>query len=89
MRRKALGAILLPLPFAALPVIAVLLGAVFGPKADEQLVTRDVSTAVSIQERVLTQNDALETQIDGLAKVSSNSSYGSLGCEDHDVRSES
>lgn len=89
MRRKALGAILLPLPFAALPAVAVLLGAVFGPKAEEQLVTQDVSTAVSIQERVLTEGAHLQAEIDGLAKVSSNSYYGSLGCDDRDLRSES
>ena len=89
MRRKALGAILLPLPFAALPVVAVLIGAVFGPKSEEQLVTQDVSTAVSIQERVLTDSAAREAQLDGLAKVSSSTGYGSFGCEDHDLRTES
>ena len=56
MRRKMFGAILLPLPFAALPVIVVLIGAVFGPKSSEQLVTRDAPTAITFQERVLTDS---------------------------------
>jgi hypothetical protein len=86
MRRKMFGAILLPLPFAALPVIVVLIGAVFGPKSSEQLVTRDAPTAITFQERVLTESYDEPT---GLAKVSSNSQYESLGCGDQDLRSES
>ena len=86
MRRKMFGAILLPLPFAALPVIVVLIGAVFGPKSSEQLVTRDAPTAITFQERVLTESYDEPT---GLAKVSSNSQYEPLGCNDQDLRSES
>lgn len=86
MRRKMFGAILLPLPFAALPVIVVLIGAVFGPKSSDQLVTRDAPTAITVEERVLTDGYDEAT---GLAKVSSNAQYERVGCDDHDLRSES
>jgi hypothetical protein len=54
MRKRVLGAILLPLPFAALPVIVVLLGAVFGPGDSDELVTREDATQVT-QEFVSTE----------------------------------
>jgi len=39
MRRKALiGALLLPLPFAALPVVAVLMGGLASNPGDQQLI---------------------------------------------------
>jgi hypothetical protein len=80
-----LGAILLPLPFAALPVIVVLIGGVFGPQSNDQLVTRDAPTTI-IEDRVLT--GGYEQPAD-LAKVSTSSQPDSLGCEDYDLRSES
>ena len=86
MRRKMLGAILLPLPFAALPVVVVLIGAVFGPESNDQLVTRDAPTAITIEERVLTGG---YDEAAGLAKVSSNAQPDGIGCEDYDLRSES
>jgi hypothetical protein len=81
-----LGAILLPLPFAALPIVVVLIGAVFGPDSSDQLVTRDAPTAITVEERVLT--DTMNETAD-LAKVSSSSQTDWLGCDDHDLRSES
>lgn len=89
MRRKMFGAILLPLPFAALPVIVVLIGAVFGPKSSDQLVTRDAPTAITIDERVLADEYPEYDEPSGLAKVSSNTQYEPLGCGESDLRSES
>lgn len=89
MRRKAMGAILLPLPFAALPAVAVLIGAVFGPQPEEQLVTREISTVVSFQERMLTEQAAeAKESPDGLAKVSSSVS-ATPGCDDKGFVTES
>ena len=56
------------------------------PKSSEQLVTRDAPTAITFQERVLTESYDEPT---GLAKVSSNTQYESLGCGDQDLRGES
>jgi hypothetical protein len=63
-----LAAILLPIPFAALPVIVVLIGAVSGgSNSDSGLVTRE-STVSSLQNRL----KVAVTESDGstLAKVS-------------------
>ena len=46
MQRKMLGALLLPIPFAALPVIVVLISAAFGPGGSDELVTREDSAQV-------------------------------------------
>lgn len=68
MRRKMLAAILLPIPFAALPVIVVLIGAVSGSSNnDSGLVTRE-STVSALEDRLR----VAVTERDGspLAKVS-------------------
>ena len=41
-----LGALLLPIPFAALPVIVVLIAAAFAPGGSDELVTREDSAQV-------------------------------------------
>lgn len=47
MSRKMIGAILLPIPFAALPVVVVLAGALFSSgSASDDLVTRDNAAQV-------------------------------------------
>lgn len=69
MRKRTIGAILLPLPFAALPVVVVLLGALFGPGESEELVTQNVPAPVTIEDTV-----AADQWTDGgvsLASVSS------------------
>ena len=55
MRRKMLGAILLPVPFAALPIVVVLAGALFGGSnaGKGELVTRQDQTP-PIEQRVAT-----------------------------------
>ena len=58
MQRKVLGAILLPLPFAALPVAAVLIGAVFGPGGNGEVVLRD--TPAAIQDQVSTDSPTID-----------------------------
>ena len=68
MRRRTIGAILLPLPFAALPVIVVLLGAVFGPGESDDLVTQTLPQPVAIEDTVAT--DALTDSSMSLASVS-------------------
>jgi len=68
MRRKMLAAILLPIPFAALPVIVVLIGAVFGgSRNDSELVTRE-STVTSFEDRL--KVSVTESDDSTLAKVS-------------------
>ena len=69
MRRRTLGAILLPLPFAALPVIVVLLGAVFGPGESDDLVTQTLPAPPAIEDSVST--DATTEGTITLASVSS------------------
>lgn len=80
MRRKMLGAILLPIPFAALPVLVVLAGALFGGKgsdSSELVTTRDQTPA--LQERVST--DSVTTTDDStLARVTSQNEV--QGCGD-------
>jgi hypothetical protein len=86
MGRKALAAILLPLPFAALPVAVVLLGAVFGPGESDELVIREAPSAV-IQEEVVS---SAPPEIEGatLASVSSPLQF-EPGCADYDLIAES
>ena len=54
MRRRTIGAILLPLPFAALPVVVVLVGALFGPGESEELVTQNLPVPVAVEDTVST-----------------------------------
>lgn len=57
MSRKMIGAILLPIPFAALPVVVVLAGALFTSNgAPEELVTRDSQAQV---DQVLTSGTTI------------------------------
>ena len=85
MRRKMLGAILLPLPFAALPVIVVLIGAVFGPENSGELVARETPTTISLQERVLTEATASP---EAMARISEPLQF-EPGCGDYDSHIES
>lgn len=69
MRRKMLGAILLPIPFAALPVLVVLAGALLGGKGTDggNLVTTREQTP-ALEERV--SSEALPVADNGtLARV--------------------
>jgi hypothetical protein len=68
MRRRTIGAILLPLPFAALPVIVVILGAVFGPGESDDLVTQNLPELPVIEDTVAT--DTLTDNSVSLASVS-------------------
>lgn len=85
MRRKMLGAILLPLPFAALPVIVVLIGAVFGPGESDELVTRDTTPAI-VEDFVSTE--AITDPGTDLASVTSPAQF-EPGCNDFDALTES
>ena len=69
MRRRTIGAILLPLPFAALPVIVVLLGAVFGPGESDDFVTQNLPEPVTIEDSV--SASAMTDSSLSLASVSS------------------
>ncbi|MGE0601337.1 MAG: hypothetical protein AB7J35_17975 [Dehalococcoidia bacterium] len=86
MRKRVLGALLLPLPFAALPVVVVLIGAYSGSGSQDELVTRDDPTVV-ITEFVSTsaQPDSNVT----LARSSSVTTSINAGCDDSDLLSES
>lgn len=87
MGRKMLGAILLPLPFAALPVIVVLIGAVFGPGESDELVTRETIPApIAIEDTV-----AVDSAIDPSVTLASTTNPVQFdpGCNDFDLRSES
>ncbi len=86
MRRKLLGALLLPLPFAALPVVVVLIGAMSGSNGQDELVTREDPTAV-ITEFVSTQ--AQDGGDVTLARSSSASTSPDIGCDDLELRAES
>ena len=83
MRRRTLGAILLPLPFAALPVIVVLLGAVFGPGESDDLVTQNLPEPVAIEDTVA--SDALTDESLSLASVSSPVQQFEPGCGEYDL----
>lgn len=61
MGRKALAAILLPLPFAALPVAVVALGAVFGSGGEDEYVIRE--------ETPVTREDTVSTSAPGIGGV--------------------
>jgi hypothetical protein len=81
MGRKVLGAILLPLPFAALPIIVVVIGAVFGPSNHSEVLVQQTVTTTAPVERVAT-TDALDSDGTNLAKVSSTSSNRqTVGCD--------
>ncbi|MGE3077238.1 MAG: hypothetical protein AB7N24_19275 [Dehalococcoidia bacterium] len=86
MRKRVLGALLLPLPFAALPVVVVLIGAASGSNGPDELVTREDPTAV-ITEFVST-NAQGDTEVT-LARSSSTTTSHDLGCDDSDLLSES
>jgi len=82
MRRRTIGAILLPLPFAALPVVVVLLGALFGPGESEELVTENLPAPVSIEDTVGTDRWLDESV--SLASVTSPVQF-EPGCGDGDL----
>ena len=86
MPKKLLGAILLPLPFAALPVIVVLIGAIFGPGGSDALVTREAPAPFVIEDTVSTE--ALTDETIDLASLASPLQFDP-GCNDYDLRSES
>ncbi|MEO8539625.1 MAG: hypothetical protein ABI577_07785 [bacterium] len=84
MRRKMLGAILLPIPFAALPVVVVLAGALFGSHSTNgELLTRE-QLGPSAEQRV--SSDIIIDGADStLAKVTADSQPS--GC-DFDIQGE-
>ena len=85
MQRKVLAAILLPLPFAALPVAVVLFGAAFGPGGNDELVLRESPVEVT-QDYVSSEAPAIDPS--SLASISAPTQF-EAGCADHDLRSES
>ncbi len=85
MQRKMLGAILLPLPFAALPVAVVLVSAVFGPGGNDDVVLRDTPTAI---EREYVSSEAPAIDAASLASIPTAAEF-EPGCGDYDLRSES
>jgi hypothetical protein len=83
MSRRAIGAILLPLPFAALPVIVVLLGAVFGPKSSDDFVAENLPAPPAIEESV-SNDPLLDDEEVSLASISSSVQF-EPGCGDIDL----
>ena len=79
MRRKMLGAILLPIPFAALPVLVVLASALFGGKGTDSgnlVTTREQTPA--LEERV--SSETIAASEDGtLARVTTQSTDQGCG----------
>ncbi len=86
MQRKMLGAILLPLPFAALPVIAVLAGAVFGASSPSTDLVTTRQEAPAIEQRVGIEVITDGTDTSTLAKLPTDTNLS--GCED-DLQGES
>jgi|GEM_PF-5273185 len=83
MGRKTLAALLLPLPFAALPIAVVAIGAVFGPgESDEFVIKEDASP---VEQMVSSEAPALGTT--SLASVPEALQFDP--CSDYDLRSES
>ena len=85
MQRKMLAAILLPLPFAALPVAVVMISAVFGPGGNDEVVLRETPTAI---EREYVSSEAPAIDAAALASIASPAQF-EPGCADHDLLSES
>ena len=85
MRRKMFGALLLPIPFAALPVIVVFVGAMFGPGESDELVTREDSAQVLDD---FIANESVGDVDLPLARAASSSQFDG-GCGEYDLRSES
>jgi hypothetical protein len=83
MGRKALAAILLPLPFAALPIAVVAVGAVFGPGPSDELVIREDASPAS-EMSVSTETTIVAPS---LASVSEPMQFDP--CAEYDLRSES
>jgi hypothetical protein len=83
MGRKALAAILLPLPFAALPIAVVAVGALFGPSESGDLVIQEDTPAIH-SDAVLSEAPAYSAP---LASVSEPVQFDP--CADYDLRSES
>lgn len=77
---------MLPLPFAALPVVVVLFGAMTGSSEHDELVTRDDPTAV-INELVSIQAQS-HTDVT-LAQSSTASTPLNAGCDDSDLITQS
>lgn len=86
MSRRTLGVILLPLPFAALPVVVVLAGALFSGNSEPDIVARE-STAPVIEQRVL-ETDQPQATTDTMARVSQPAEF-EPGCNGYDLRIES
>ncbi|MCC6960738.1 MAG: hypothetical protein IT301_12890 [Dehalococcoidia bacterium] len=86
MRRKMLGAILLPIPFAALPVLVVLAGAVLGGKGagESELVTTKTE-APAIESRV--SSDSITVTNDNAPLARTTSYTNVTGCEE-DLRAD-
>ncbi len=80
MRRKMLGAILLPIPFAALPVLVVLAGALFGSKGADSAVVTTKDRTPALEERVSTASITTSDE-STLARVSTQA-QDPAGCGD-------
>jgi hypothetical protein len=85
MSRKLIAALLLPVPFAALPVIVVVVGAVFGSSRGDELVTRENADSAIEQLGIF---EALTASNADLTLTSSQAPAVS-GCDDADLLSES
>jgi len=81
-----LAAVLLPLPFAALPIVVVLVGAVFGGSSSEDIVSRDTAPVISDY----VQQDAPAEDIGStLAYGLGEPAQFEKDCGEYDLRSES
>ena len=85
MQRKMLAAILLPLPFAALPVAVVMVSAVFGPGGNDEVVLREAPSAI---EREYVSSEVPLIDAASLASIPTAAEF-EPGCSDHDLLSES
>ena len=86
MRRKMLGAILLPIPFAALPVLVVVAGAIFGGgNAGESELVTTKTEAPAIENRV--SSDAITVTNDNTPLARTTSYSNVSGCEE-DLRAD-
>lgn len=82
MGRKALAAILLPVPFAALPIAVVAIGAVFGSGGTDEYVIRE-ETPIVTDDTV----SAVEPGIDSMSLASVTEPIQFEPCAENDLLS--
>lgn len=85
MQRRVLGAILLPLPFAALPVVVVLAAAALGSNGDSGNLARETVIPI-VAPQVAADNGP---SMDGTLARVSQAPGSEAGCNDYDLRIES